>query len=99
LVYLWLEIGTDESKIVYVGKAGKTLNERCGQHVGGFNGGSTTGTSHASRICTGIENGKRYELWSRKSDIITLFGEKNISMAEVEEKAFIQKFQPIWNKF
>lgn len=97
-VYLWLEVCITEAKIVYVGKAGKTLHERCRQHVGGFKGGSTTGSAHAARISAGIKNGKRYELWSKKSDIVTLFGEQNISMAEVEEKAFIQKFQPIWNK-
>ncbi len=89
-VYLWLETDESEADVVYVGKAGKTLHERCGQHVGG--------SAHAVRICAGMEHGKRYELWSKKADVVTLFGEPNISMADVEEKAFIQKFRPAWNK-
>lgn len=97
-VYIWLEMGGDEAKVVYVGKAGKTLHERCDQHVGGFKGGSTTGSAHATRIRAGIENGKCYELWSKKADVVTLFGEKNISMVDAEERVFIQKFRPIWNK-
>lgn len=96
-VYLWLEVSDSATSVVYVGKAGKTLGARCEQHRGGFKGGSATGTQHARRLCTGIDAGKRYELWARKSEIITLFGEAGISMSEAEERAFIQKFQPRWN--
>ena len=97
-VYLWLETDESEADVVYVGKAGKTLHERCGQHVGGFKGGSPTGSAHAVRIRAGMEHGKRYELWSKKAGVVTLFGEPNVSMADVEEKAFIQKFRSAWNK-
>lgn len=97
-VYIWLEMSESAARVVYIGKAGKTLHERCRQHVGGFRGGSTTGSAHAVRICAGIASGKRYELWSRRAAVVMLFGEHDISLADVEEKAFIQKFRPAWNK-
>ncbi|QIL81450.1 hypothetical protein G7047_17185 [Diaphorobacter sp. HDW4A] len=97
-VYLWLEIDGDVSRVVYVGKAGSTLARRCGQHTAGFSGGSATGIKHAANISNGIKTGKRYEIWARKAGVISLFGEADISMCEVEERALIQKFRPIWNK-
>ncbi|WP_155846493.1 GIY-YIG nuclease family protein [Aquaspirillum serpens] len=96
-VYIWLEINKDEVKVVYVGKAGKTLQQRCQEHRRGFKN-SVTGKAHAERIREGIKMGKHYELWSRKAQVTTLFEEENISMVEIEERAFIQKFCPAWNK-
>lgn len=98
-VYIWLEINKDkdEVKVVYVGKAGKTLQQRCQGHRGGFKN-SVTGKAHAERIREGIKMGKHYELWSRKAQVTTLFEEENLSMVEIEERAFIQKFCPAWNK-
>ena len=96
-VYMWLEISPKQAvHIVYIGKAGKTLATRCKQHTGGFRR-SVTGTKHAARIRAGIEMGKNHEVWVRKSDVMMLFGEPNISMDEIEEKALIQKFRPLWN--
>lgn len=97
-VYLWLELDSDGSRVVYVGKAGGTLARRCMQHASGFAGGSPTGIKHAANISNGIKAGKRYEIWARKAGVISLFGEADISMCEVEERALIQKFRPIWNK-
>ena len=96
-VYIWLEINKDEATVVYVGKAGKTLNERCQQHRNGFKT-SGTGKAHAERIRKGIRMDMRYELWSKKAAVMNLFEEKNISMVCIEETAFIQKFGPAWNK-
>ncbi len=91
-VYIWLEINKDkdEAKVVYVGKAGKTLQKRCQEHHSGFKN-SVTGKAHADRIRQGIKSGKHYELWSKKAQVTTLFEEENISMVETEERAFIQK--------
>ena len=99
-VYLWVKKRGEEFFIVYVGKAGRTLRERCEQHKNGFIN-SVTGKGHAERFRKGFKNGNEYELYGRKSDIETILGEQNIPMECVEEIVFIQKFrelnQPLWN--
>lgn len=95
-VYLWVEKSSSGSSIVYVGKAGKTLDKRCRQHKGGFKN-STTGKKHAERFRKGISLGYRYELHARKSESQSICGEHDIPMECVEELAFIKKFRPPWN--
>jgi excinuclease UvrABC nuclease subunit len=95
-VYLWIENNADNISIVYVGKAGKSLDKRLSQHRGGFKN-STTGRKHADRFREGISRGCTYEIYARKSNTKTLFNEKDIPMECVEELAFIKKFQPKWN--
>lgn len=96
-VYLWVEQHTDERAIVYVGKAGKTIQERCIQHASGFKH-SSTGKKHAARFRSGYREKKSYCLYVRKSMEATVQGESNIPMESVEELAFIKKFTPRWNK-
>ena len=46
-VYMWIvEKDGSPHQIKYIGKAGKTLGERCLQHVGGFKGGSKRGVTN-----------------------------------------------------
>ena len=95
-VYLWVEISAQIFNVVYVGKAGGTLQMRCNQHADGFRH-SSTGRAHADRLRQGINENKRYVVYARKSEIKNVLGERDISMACVEELAFIQKFRPTWN--
>lgn len=97
-VYAWIEQINDKCKVVYIGKAGKTILERCNQHESGFNGGSKTGKQHAERIKKGIKGGKSYYLYVRKSDEMTVIDEPNISMCSIEEIVLIKKLLPQWNK-
>ena len=83
--------------VVYVGKAGKTMKNRCDQHLGGFRGGSSTGQAHSGRILAGLSIGKRYSVYIRESGSETILGEQNISMCNVEEIALIKKLKPCWN--
>ena len=86
-VYLWVEEDNSEVKVVYVGKAGKTMRDRCKDHVGGFKGGSKTGKKHSDNILAGIATKKHYCVYARKSGAIL----------DDEEQAFIQKLNPPWN--
>ncbi|QIZ76280.1 GIY-YIG nuclease family protein [Ferrimonas lipolytica] len=95
-VYLWLEKSAHASTIVYVGKAGKTLKNRCRQHINGFKN-SVTGKKHAQRFRNGFSTGCIYEIYARKSDCHAMLDEQDIPMECVEEIAFIKKFKPIWN--
>ena len=95
-VYLWAEVVRDSFRVVYVGKAGKTLADRFRQHEGGFKR-STTGLAHAARIRDGLARDRKYLVYARKSETRTLCDEPGISMALIEEAAFIKKFDPEWN--
>ena len=95
-VYVWVEHSSDDSSVVYVGKAGNTLHVRCNQHTSGFRN-SKTGQKHANRIRLGIRSGKRYFVYARKSQVSEVLGEINIPMESVEELALIRMFSPEWN--
>jgi len=55
-VYFWVKKRGEEFFIVYVGKAGRTLRERCQQHENGFIH-SKPGRRHAERFREGSNNG------------------------------------------
>ena len=82
---------------MYVGKAGKTIRERCRQHKGGFNGGSKTGIANAEKIIAEISKGNTIAIYLRHSEQKTLF-EVEVSLCEAEEKALIKKFIPPYNR-
>ena len=96
-VYLWVERSDRQFHIVYVGMAGKTLKARCTQHQRGFNG-STTGRAHFSRLSAGLDAGKQYDIYARRSELGEILGESKIPMVCAEELAFIKKFRPPWNR-
>ena len=96
-VYLWVEEDEFNVSVAYIGKAGRTMKNRCDQHLAGFKGGSTVGGNHSARILAGIKKRKRYCVFARKSSSKTILGEQNISMCCVEEIALIGKLKPLWN--
>jgi hypothetical protein len=96
-VYLLVEKNKNALKIVYVGKAGRTMRDRCNQHSGGFNGGSGIGNKHSKNIIDGIKKGKIYHVYARKSETCEILGEKDILMSCIEKIAFIKKLTPPWN--
>jgi hypothetical protein len=96
-VYLWVEKDRNKFKIVYVGKAGKTMRKRCNEQVGGFRGGSKVGKTHSNNLLKGIKAGKHYLVYARKSKTGNVVEESNIPFCRVEELAFIQKLEPPWN--
>ena len=103
-VYIWAEEDKKDVVVVYVGKAGRTMKDRCTEHLRGFKGGRTPGKSHSDKILGGISKHKRYTVYARESNRTTIVREPRISMCDVEEKAFIKKLterQPdesLWNK-
>ena len=97
-VYLWVEISNSNYNVVYVGKAGKTLKDRCNQHTGGFNGGSITGKKNADLISKGLMSGNRYLVYARKSPLMSICDEYVPSEC-IEELAFIKKLSgSLWNR-
>lgn len=96
-VYLWIKTDKDNSQIVYVGKAGKTLKARFTQHLAGFHGSSKTGMRHSKNLVNEINTGACFEIFARKSSSINLFGVEDVCMQSVEEEALIAKYKPGWN--
>ncbi len=95
-VYIWVEKMASVINVVYVGKAGKTIKKRCGEHSQGFKK-RKVGVAHSDRIINNIKKGKSYAVYVRESKRTTVFGEDNISLCSVEETAFIRKLSPPWN--
>lgn len=100
-VYLWLEMNKkdDVFRVVYVGKAGRTMRERCSQHQSGFRGTSKSPAAlkNAANIQAGVTCGATFHVYARKSGAMVLFGER-VSMHSLEEEALIKKLSPAWNK-
>ncbi len=103
-VYLWVKMNTDppESQVCYVGKAGKTMMDRCRAHTSGFVR-SVTGRRHAARIREFLAGSdqRRLKVYARKSLDGDLLGENGISLCEAEERAMIAKCRRfdvnLWN--
>jgi len=93
-VYLWVYIINNHYyDICYVGKAGKTIKNRCIQHMNGARlgpSGSNKGRLNAVRMRDCMLNGGRIELYVRKAGEVEILGE-NICIASSEEEAMIQK--------
>jgi len=96
-VYLWIEVYESVYTVVYVGMAGKTLRLRCSAHTQGFRR-SSSGKKNAALLRQGINDGKRYFLYARKSERMTLLEEKDIPSETIEERAFMKKLKPTWNR-
>lgn len=97
-VYLWVEHCNSEYIIRYVGKAGKTLAQRCAEHKAGFKQ-SASGIKNAVLLRAGFARGCRYYLYARKSPQVNLCDETDIPNECAEELAFIKKFSAtIWNR-
>jgi hypothetical protein len=102
IVYLWVtEINSLPDKILYVGKAGKTLLKRCGEHIGGFRGGSKKGLKNANELLKLLTAGTQIAIYARESQRATILGQDNISLCEAEEKSLVERYKniyPLFNK-
>lgn len=99
-VYMWIKEEDEIPKdILYIGKAGKTLFKRCGEHIGGFKGGSSKGKKNATELLTILEKGTNIGIWSRHSDISSILGVEGISLCEAEEKALIKRYKDKFSLF
>lgn len=102
IVYLWVtEINSIPDKVLYVGKAGKTLLKRCGEHTGGFKGGSKKGIKNANELLKLLTAGTKIAIYARESQRATILGQDNISLCEAEEKSLVERYKklyPLFNK-
>lgn len=98
-VYLWVahKREDDTGEVLYVGKAGKGVERRVGQHQNGFTN-SGTGRKNAAALCEVIKDeGLSVTVMSRTSETVTLFG-KTVSMYSTEENALCELFGPRLNR-
>lgn len=98
-VYLWLAHAatTDVGEVLYVGKAGKGVARRSGQHQGGFSN-SGTGRKNAAALRDILaDRSMSVTVMARTSETVTLFG-KTVSMYATEEDALCALFGPRLNR-
>jgi hypothetical protein len=98
-VYLWLAhvTGADMGEVLYVGKAGKGVARRSGQHQNGFVT-SGTGRKNASALVEILaDKAMSVTVMARTSETVTLFG-KTVSMYATEEDALCALFGPRLNR-
>lgn len=106
-VYLWcLSSASGSVQVCYVGKAGKTLKERCDGHVGGARpppSGSITGKRNVDKMKKFLDDNSRntINIYARKSDCGNVLGEI-MCLCSIEEEAVINKCRRLgfnlWNK-
>jgi hypothetical protein len=69
-VYCWVLVNDTNKKeeVIYIGKYGKSIKKRWGEHRQGFRGGSGTGIKNAEYIIQQLaETDIRMELWGKQS--------------------------------
>lgn len=98
-VYLWLAHAADAEtgEVLYVGKAGKGVARRSGQHQGGFTSSGTGRKNAAALIGILADKAMSVTVMARTSDTVTLFG-KTVSMYATEEDALCALFGPRLNR-
>jgi hypothetical protein len=103
LVYLWVKYTNNEFvDIAYVGKAGRTLRMRAGQHMGGWKGSlSKAGENNRVRIIDWLANNNNtLVVYARHSPILKI-NDEEISSYSIDEESFINKFRNlgcnVWN--
>lgn len=98
-VYLWLAhaTGADAGEVLYVGKAGKGVARRSGQHQNGFvtSGSGRKNAAALSQILTNTD--MSITVMARTAETVTLFG-KTVSMYATEEDALYALFGPRLNR-
>jgi hypothetical protein len=98
-VYLWVaqSKSTRLCDVLYVGKAGKGVTIRCGQHQNGFTT-SGTGKKNAAAIAEVLRDSDRTVLvLAREAARVELFG-KRVSLYAAEEDALCARFRPWFNR-
>jgi hypothetical protein len=99
-VYLWIAIRAGEAQQgdpLYVGKAGRGVAARAGQHRGGFTSSATGRQNAAALMAVLAEEGMTVEVFARVSGTIECFGQV-VSAVAIEEEALIQRLQPRLNR-
>jgi hypothetical protein len=103
LVYLWVKYTDNEFvDIAYVGKAGRTLRMRAGQHMGGWKGSlSKAGENNRVRIIDWLANSNNsLAVYARHSPMLTI-NDEEICSYSIDEESFIKKFRNLncnlWN--
>ncbi|GEM_PF-3329045 len=98
-VYAWVAHREQIAEILYIGKAGATLRQRCRQHQSGFKGASRSlaGLRNGAYLAAALQAGDRISIWGRESGIIQLFGQ-SVSLCSTEEEALIARFNPPLNR-
>ncbi len=102
-VYLWTLERAHQCAVAYVGKAGKTVRDRCRQHAQGFrgaaDGGSGRGGIHAAAIRAVLAQGDAHiVVHARHAERTRILGQDDVSLVLAEEEAaLIQRFAPPWN--
>lgn len=96
-VYCWVARAnaTGAGTIKYVGKAGKGVRKRHGEHQNGFTG-SGAGLKNARLLRAAFRDGYQVELWFRKAAKAEIFG-LGVTLQSVEEEVLIEHLQPEWN--
>ena len=98
-VYVWVahRPGDDAGAVLYVGKAGKGVKRRLGQHQNGFIN-SGTGRKNAAALRGVIsDQDLSVMVMARVSESATLFG-KTVSMYAAEENALCELLAPQLNR-
>lgn len=96
-VYLWVACQAGRDPLVlYVGKAGKGVDLRCSQHMGGFKN-SGTGRKNAIALRQYIADGYEISVYTRRSESIRIYNQE-VSLYSVEEDAFCELLNPVLNR-
>ena len=98
-VYVWasLSSGANEYEVLYVGKAGKGIDQRCSQHQSGFTN-SGTGRKNAEALKATLDvEGAEIHVFSRESRTIEIFGQE-VLLYSVEEDALCAALNPRLNR-
>jgi len=96
-VYVWVasKAGSD-CRVLYVGKAGKGVDLRCTQHMGGFVN-SGTGRKNASELKRYLDAGYDVRVYARESSVMEIFGQA-VSLYSAEEDALCAALSPVMNR-
>lgn len=98
-VYLWVaeDQSTGALNVLYVGKAGKGVEQRSAQHFGGFKN-SGTGQKNAEALKGVLADGcTKVKVFTRPSGNTTLFG-RVVSLYSTEEEALCAVLAPRLNR-
>jgi len=97
-VYVWVATkdGEKDAVVLYVGKAGKGVDKRCGEHKNGFKN-SKAGQANAAALLKYLGNGYQVSVYERVSQHTEMFGQ-TVPMHSTEEEALILLLDPVINK-
>jgi hypothetical protein len=84
-VYAWAEEEPNGSlTVLYIGKVGTTLKQRCREHEGGFTG-KGKGSAHAKALWPKLRSGSRVHIYALKPPPVPFMGHMIPSHSSVED--------------